>query len=29
MIIVARHGAPKAILETADIRSLLTHRGAA
>jgi uncharacterized protein YbjT (DUF2867 family) len=28
MIIVARHGAPKAILETADIRLLLT-RGAA
>jgi len=29
MLIVARDGAPKAILETADIRLLLTHRGAA
>jgi uncharacterized protein YbjT (DUF2867 family) len=29
MLIVARHGAPKAILETADIRSLLTRQTAA
>jgi uncharacterized protein YbjT (DUF2867 family) len=29
MIIVARHGAPKAILETADIRQLLTRSAAA
>jgi uncharacterized protein YbjT (DUF2867 family) len=29
MIIVARCGAPKPVLETGDIRLLLTHRGAA
>jgi uncharacterized protein YbjT (DUF2867 family) len=29
MLIVARHGAPKAVLETRDIRLLLTRRGSA
>jgi hypothetical protein len=29
MLIVAQHGAPKAVLETRDIRLLLTRRGAA